>query len=67
MYSVVADMHMCMAGCLHSFRREMFDSFRDWYLTQGEFTHKKRMLLKDVRRKVAEVENRKQCVLHRSD
>ena len=43
--------------------REMYDRFRDWYLTQGEYTHKKKMLLKDVRRKIAETDNRKQYVL----
>jgi hypothetical protein len=47
--------------------QEMYDRFRDWYLTQGEYTHKKKMLLKDVRRKIAETDNRKQLAIQRLD
>uniref|UniRef100_A0A7S1JBV2 U-box domain-containing protein n=1 Tax=Eutreptiella gymnastica TaxID=73025 RepID=A0A7S1JBV2_9EUGL len=47
--------------------KEMYTHFRDWFLTQGEYTHKKKMLLNDIKRKVAETENRKQLALQRLD
>jgi len=47
--------------------QQMAAGFRDWYLTQGEYVHKKKMLLKDIGRKIGETQNRAQLAIQRLD
>eukprot|EP01012_Entosiphon_sulcatum_P031027 TRINITY_DN3868_c0_g1_i2.p1 TRINITY_DN3868_c0_g1~~TRINITY_DN3868_c0_g1_i2.p1 ORF type:complete len:612 (+),score=117.22 TRINITY_DN3868_c0_g1_i2:1125-2960(+) len=58
-------------GQVHEIRqklhKEFYERFTDWYLTQGEFTHKKKLLLLDVRRKIAETQNLKRLAIQRLD
>eukprot|EP01006_Ploeotia_vitrea_P058469 TRINITY_DN6948_c0_g1_i1.p1 TRINITY_DN6948_c0_g1~~TRINITY_DN6948_c0_g1_i1.p1 ORF type:complete len:1050 (+),score=160.55 TRINITY_DN6948_c0_g1_i1:228-3152(+) len=47
--------------------KDFYSRFRDWYLTHGEYTHKKKMLLLDVRRKITDTTTLKRMAVQRLD
>eukprot|EP01006_Ploeotia_vitrea_P043896 TRINITY_DN66788_c2_g19_i1.p1 TRINITY_DN66788_c2_g19~~TRINITY_DN66788_c2_g19_i1.p1 ORF type:complete len:1062 (-),score=126.82 TRINITY_DN66788_c2_g19_i1:92-2908(-) len=47
--------------------REFFNQFSAWFLTQGEYTHKKKLVLKDIHKQIEQVHEKKRIAVERLD